>query len=159
MGEISNEAWVCEAQHLASSLPQPQDFTLPSLKNRFERDVFCLARTFIDEEWTWYRYTSRDAGYQLKDWTEEIGEAYSRLFEPGRFEQADMGSFDQYSCCFDRDLGKLCPPAVIELFHEVFSETEIRPSAEEAANRLKAVLLRCVFSKLTRFKSTMLNAI
>ena len=159
MGEISNDPWGCEAQHLASSLPRPQDTKVPSLKVRFKRDVFCLARTFIDEEWTWYRYTGKGAGYRLKDWTEEIGEAYSRLFEPGRFEKAEMGWYGPYSFGWDDDLGTLCPPAVIELFREIFSETEIRPSAEEVANRLKAVLLRCVFSKLTRFKSTMLNAI
>ena len=53
-GRISDQPWACQAQHLAECNNFPQDTELPTFANRYERDVFCLARAFIHQEWMWY---------------------------------------------------------------------------------------------------------
>lgn len=140
-GSISDSPWACEVYHVKESAITPIDSSA-HLGNRFERDVFYLARSFVLEEWKWRGWDRDTRSWRNFD-TNVLKADYERLFEPdwvGDPEQ--IRTPYRFAYVEPQDRGWVCPPDLIDLFSEIFADKGRRPDAAEAAARIRTIVER-----------------
>ena len=121
------------------------------LEYGFQRDVFFLARYFIAMDWPWRIHDNLNRNWRDLDTHAlamdpqlpfesldlivpniDMGEAHGEAFRTTPYAFAEMED-DFWSC----------PPALTELFGELFADKgERRPDAAEAAARIRTIVER-----------------
>ena len=141
-GFISNDCWACGVEsNDVYGLSRPDSSA--RLDNRFQRDVFFFARSFIGLDWPWRLRNSATRSWRELD-TDSMAADYRRLFESDleRFELSETARSKPYAFALAHDERWLCPPALTELFGEIFADQGEKPDAAQAAARIRTIVER-----------------